>query len=368
MDDDPHFIDAAVAAFRARLIEAVDQMGKARTPASFCASERTVIALALDLAADLTQRVLQEVSDDKARRREASARVRNLAASRGLQVRQERSRKTKVRTAGGQVIEVTTPYMTAKPWAGLRLEKRGAQGTGVYPVLDELGIAGRCTPALRLHVSRAVCEANSVSSARELLAAGGIELGHKTALRLTYMVCDDALRARKQAMKDQTEGNDDGEFAGRRVVVTVDGGRINIRRRVAGRPKKGGRKRFETEWREPKVLTLYVLGPDGKRDRTVRSVIDGTLGDADAVFELIRYHLLRLGAHKAADVTVVGDGARWIWGAQRRCEKRSAFRRSDSRRSWTTFMPSSAWGTSRSPVKSGPTTIASSGLPPRRNA
>ncbi|MDP6408273.1 MAG: hypothetical protein QGI46_02755, partial [Planctomycetota bacterium] len=133
------------------------------------------------------------------------------------------------------------------------------------------------------------------------------------ALRLTYSVSDDALRSRRLAMRAQQGGDDDGEFAGRRVVVTVDGGRINIRRRVAGRPKKGGRKRFETDWREPKVLTLYVLGDDGKRDRRVRSVIDGTMGDADAVFDLIRYHLLRLGAHKATDVALVGDGALWIW-------------------------------------------------------
>lgn len=263
MDTASEFIDAAVAAFRAQMVAAVDQMREARTPAAFCVSERTVHSLALEIAANLTQRVLQAVSDDKERRREAMARVRELAASRGIQVRQERCRKTKLRTAGGQVIEVTTPYMTAKPRAGPSLEKRGAHGTGVYPVLDQLGIAGRYTPALRLRVSHAVCEANSVSSARELLAAGGVALGHKTALRLTYMVCDDALRARKQAMKDQQHGNDDGEFAGRRVVVTVDGGRINIRRRVGGRPKKGGRKHFETEWREPKILTLYVLGPDG---------------------------------------------------------------------------------------------------------
>ena len=63
----------------------------------------------------------------------------------------------------------------------------------------------------------------------------------------------------------------------------------------------------------PKVLTLYVLGPNGKRDRSVPSVIDGTLGDADAVFELMRYYLLRLGGHKAVDVTLVADGAKWIW-------------------------------------------------------
>lgn len=180
-------------------------------------------------------------------------------------------------------------------------------------MLDQLGISGRSTPALRLLVARALCEANSVSSARELLSAGGVDVDHKVALRLTYSVTSDALRARSQAMRSQEVANDDGEFAGRRVVATVDGGRVNIRKRLGGRPKKGGRKRFETEWRESKVLTLYVLDEHGRRDRQVPSVIDGTMGDADEVYALMRYHLLRLGAHKATDVTLVGDGAQWIW-------------------------------------------------------
>jgi hypothetical protein len=58
---------------------------------------------------------------------------------------------------------------------------------------------------------------------------------------------------------------------------------------------------------------VYVIRDDGKRDRTVPSIIDGTLGDADDVFELLRYHLLRLGAHQAKDLTLIGDGAPWIW-------------------------------------------------------
>ena len=313
MDGTSDLIDAVVDAFRARMVVAMEQMRAARTPEAFCVAEREVHALALDLASEVTRETLQQASDDAGRRAEALARVREIAATRGITLRQERDRQTQVRTVTGRVVEVTTPYATAKPRAGAHLEKRGAQGTGVYPVLDQLGIAGRSTPALRLQVSRAVSEANSVSSARDLLAGGGVELGHKTALRLTYMVCEDALRARKRAMREQDPTNDEGEFAGRRFVVTVDGGRINIRHRVGGRPKKGGRKRFETEWREPKILTLYVLDDDGKRDRKVPSVIDGTLGDADAVFELIRYHLLRLGARRAVEVALVGDGAKWIW-------------------------------------------------------
>ena len=313
MDVSPEIIDAAVAAFRERLLLAVEELAGARNAKAFCTAERVVRGLALELAADFTQRALQHASDDPERQAEALERVRQRAARRGITMRTERTRTTQVRTLGGQVVEVKTPYATAKPRSNSPLTTRGAQGTGVYPVLDLLGICGRSTPALRLLIGRTVCEANSVTSARELLESSGVSLGHKMCLRLTYTVCDDALLARKQAMKRQTTGNEQGEFVGRRVVVAVDGGRINIRRRVAGRPKKGGRKRFETEWREPKILTLYVLGDDGKRDRRVPSVIDGTMGDADEVFALIRYHLLRLGAHRAEHVALVGDGAPWIW-------------------------------------------------------
>ncbi len=313
MDVDPRLIEEATRVFRARLLASIHEMGDVRTPSGFCAAERAVHALALELAAEITQRVLQQISDDAVRGKEALEDVRERASGRGVQVRVERPRKTKIRTLGGSLIEVVTPYATAKPRSDAPLQSRGRQGTGVYPVLDQLGIAGRATPALRLLAARTVCEANSVTSARELLRASGVELDHKTALRLTYMVSDSSLRHRRKAMRQQRSGNDAGEFVGRRVVATVDGGRINIRRRVAGRPRKGGRKRFETEWREPKVITLYVLGADGKRDRSVPSVIDGTMGDADAVFALMRYHLLRLGAHKAVDVSLVADGAKWIW-------------------------------------------------------
>lgn len=313
MERTTELLDAAITLVRERLESAVARMGKARSAAGFCECEREVLSLAHEMAASLTEHVLQEVSLDPDRRAEALEEVRARAARRGIEMVSGGSRPAKVRTLGGQVVEVMTPYASAKPRGGKKLARRGATGTGVFPVLDQLGISGRSTPALRLLVARSVCEANSVSSARDLLLAGGVNLGHKTALRLSYMVCDDALRARKAAVRSQTCGNDDGAFVGRRVVASVDGGRINIRQRTAGRPKKGGRKHFVTEWREPKVLTLYVLGPDGKRDRTINSVIDGTLGDADAVFELLRYHLLRLGAHRAEDVTLVADGAVWIW-------------------------------------------------------
>ena len=303
----------ATRAFEALLVAAVEAMGEARTAEAFCAAERDVFRLSQEFAARLTGDVLQRLSDAPECCEEALAAVRTRAGKRGIQLRVERRRETPVRTLSGETVRVRTPYATARPRGKRSLKTRGSQGTGVYPVLDMLGIAGRATPAMRLLASRAVCEANSVSAARELLAMTGVKLDHKAALRLTYMVCEDALRHRQSAIA-AGQRNDDGPFAGRRVVATVDGGRVQIRRRVAGRPRKGGRKRFVTEWREPKIITLYVLDDEGRRDRSVRSVIDGTLGDADEVFALIHHHLLRVGGHRARELTLVGDAAPWIWG------------------------------------------------------
>lgn len=306
-------LDEVMAALRRRLNSTVSDMRSSRDPESFCEAERVLVELAQGLASDVTRMIVEELSRDKERRGEALDEVRSRAEARGIEMRVERDRRTEFQTLGGKTVTVTTSYVTGRPRGDAPRETRGAQGTGVYPVLDMLGIAGRSTPALRLRVGHAVSEANSVSAARELLAEGGILVDHKAALRLTYRVADDALRGRAEAIRTTTTSAVEGPLVGRRVVAAVDGGRVNIRRRVAGRPKKGGRKHFVTEWREPKVVTIYVVGEDGKRDRTIPSVIDGTLGDADAVFELLSYHLLRLGAGGATELVLVGDGAPWIW-------------------------------------------------------
>lgn len=313
MEVDQTIIEATIATYREELGEALAAMRKADSPQGFVEAERALHQLTKKFAATMTESVLQKMSDDKTCRKKAAERVKDKAATRGIKMRSERRRETDIRTLGGAMIRVTTPYMTARPQGGGTRDKRGSQGTGVYPVLDMLGIQSRSTPALRLHVALAVAESSSTTAAREVLSSEGTDIDHKAALRLTYDVTEDALRARERAIKETTEGNDEGEFIGKRVVVSVDGGRLRVRRRTQGRPRKGGRKHFVTEWREPRVLTIYTVDEEGQRDKEVSSVIDATLGDADATFRLLIYHLRRLGVHQAEHVSFVADGAPWIW-------------------------------------------------------
>jgi hypothetical protein len=105
------------------------------------------------------------------------------------------------------------------------------------------------------------------------------------------------------------------EFAGKRVAVGIDGGRVRIRTLVEKILVKGKKKRrkFRIEWREPKVVILFETDEKGRMIKGSRPVIDGTLQGPDALIELVAFHLHRLGAAKAKLVTFAADGAPWIW-------------------------------------------------------
>ena len=60
------------------------------------------------------------------------------------------------------------------------------------------------------------------------------------------------------------------QLAGQTLVIGIDGGRLRERRRKRGR-KKAGQKRqgYHTDWKEPKLFTLYVLDNEGHLSSTV---------------------------------------------------------------------------------------------------
>jgi len=97
------------------------------------------------------------------------------------------------------------------------------------------------------------------------------------------------------------------------VVISTDGGRIRLRETKRGPKTKKGRRRYTGAWREPKVLIIYVVDAEGKRESSFAPVIDGTLKGPEAVFALLRSYLQRLGITQADQVLFIADGAPWIW-------------------------------------------------------
>jgi hypothetical protein len=97
------------------------------------------------------------------------------------------------------------------------------------------------------------------------------------------------------------------------VVISSDGGRLRLRETKRGPKTKKGRRRYTGAWREPKVLIVYVVNAEGKRDASFAPVIDATLKGPDAVFALLRTYLQRLNITEADQVLFIADGAPWIW-------------------------------------------------------
>ena len=77
------------------------------------------------------------------------------------------------------------------------------------------------------------------------------------------------------------------DLAGRRVVISCDGGRIRLREPKRGRKSAKGRTRYRGAWREPKVLIVYVVDSTGRQEKSFAPVIDGLLKTPDALFKLL---------------------------------------------------------------------------------
>ena len=138
-----------------------------------------------------------------------------------------------VRTAQGHTVPVWVAYYRRK--GQRRVGKRDA---GVYAGLVVLGIYDRCTPALAAEVSLFAAMLGSLREAQDVLANRGGALDAKTVRLIAYRY---AARARLEQQIDTAAFED--TVAGRRVVISSDGGRIRLRETKRGRKTKKGRQR-----------------------------------------------------------------------------------------------------------------------------
>jgi hypothetical protein len=211
--------------------------------------------------------------------------------------------KVHIRTAQGDTVAVWVTYYRRKG------QKRvGRRDAGVYAGLVLLGIYDRCTPALAAEVSRLAAMLGSLDEAQDVLAHRGVKLDTKTVRLIAYRY---GARARLEQQIETTPFEE--RVCGRRVVISTDGGRMRLRETKRGPKTKKGRRRYTGAWREPKVLIIYVVDAEGKREASFAPVMDGTLKGPEAVFALLRSYLQRLDITQADQVLFIADGAPWIW-------------------------------------------------------
>ena len=261
--------------------------------------ERAIRELSEELAALITGRQIQH-SLDCEQMHEAQS---ELASEWPHRLKYHESERVWVRTAGGYQIWIEAKYFRRK---GQRSGKRRYRG--FYLGLLLLGIHERCTCGFAAEVSLLAAMLGSLAEARDVLAQRGVRIDIKVLRRITYRFSE---RARlSQRLKGLSF---DENVAARRVVVSMDGGRIRLREKKRGQKTAKGRSRYKGAWREPKLFIIYVVDAEGKMERSFMPVMDANIRGPDALFALLRNYLEQLGISAADRVLFVADGARWIW-------------------------------------------------------
>lgn len=188
-----------------------------------------------------------------------------------------------------------------------RKKKRYA---GLHAGLVLLGIFERCTPALTSEIGQMVVLLGSFAEAQQILSEQGHRLGEKTLRLIAYRAAD---RVRLAQKSTGYLGHSQESVAGRRVIISSDGGRIRLREKKRGPKTAKRRNRYKAAWREPTLFIIYVVDETGKQDSSFAPLIDGALQGPDILFVMLANYLQALKIENADQVLFVSDGAPWIW-------------------------------------------------------
>jgi len=290
---------------------------KVSSPLDLLRFEQALLILVIQLGGLIIAWILKTRIEDKMFQR----RTGRAFHRRHKEYRHQSNRETKVRTLFGNQVSLKGRFFVLK--RPPRRRKARKNGTSVFPALDALGIRDHSTPALASEVARNMTEGPSITAARDRLARFGIVLDIKVIKRISEYFARAGLAVRNAWLKSGGEAPcpliPDGEtLAGRRVVIGTDGGRLRTRETKLGRIANGKtRHGFKADWREPKVLVIRTFDELGKVVRNELPVYDATLGNADALFELLRAHLKARHIEDALEVVCICDGAPWIWDRMR---------------------------------------------------
>jgi hypothetical protein len=185
---------------------------------------------------------------------------------------------------------------------------RFKKSKGFYPSLSFLGICENLSPATVNLLAYSATALGSLRDAQSALDAQGMYVSLtriSTAVRITALTAR-TLRKDDPSLKTV-------KLKGAKVVTSVDGGRIRIRRDKKGSKTKKNRTRYTTDWREPKLLCIYFLDENGEIDRSIAPILDGTMAHVDEIFKMLCNYLSMLQITSETEVLFISDGADCLW-------------------------------------------------------
>jgi len=215
-----------------------------------------------------------------------------------------------IRLLSGLLLQVTILYCAPKGKSSDATEVR----TGLYPELAAYGFAKKSSAAFEEEVTRKAALCPSFELATQELERDGVDINVKEVRRVATQCGTSLLALRRVMVQSFLSGTlkSGNELAGEHVVVSTDGGRMKHRKNKA-QNRSGKHPKYHTEWREPKLIIIYIVDANGKKKKKSRFWLDGTFLGPDNLAEMLAAWLFRLGITRAASVTFIADGAPWIW-------------------------------------------------------
>ena len=215
-----------------------------------------------------------------------------------------------IRLKSGQKYTVRSPvFLKAKPKRGRGRVPKRHKGALRHLGLELTGIIKQVSPALvEVCVSMAVL-CPSFEVAAHALRGFGVQMNQHLLQNLTGRFADLAMKVRFACFAEEA-----WRKPGIKILICVDGGRFRERRTKRGKRKKCQKRQgFNSDWVEPRLLTISQFDNQGKKIKSISPIIDGSSGSMDDFFELLKQHLLQLNLKDASEITFCADGGNGIW-------------------------------------------------------
>jgi hypothetical protein len=227
-----------------------------------------------------------------------------------------RRKSLRVKLQGGEEVSMFTWYSTqSKKKRGRK--KKGPNGQGAHMLLKYWGFFNKHSPGYISRVIRSGISAMSYEIAAKDLQAQGYRLVGKSIDNAVQSIGKIALKHRSDLMIKTGE-----DWKGKRIMIAIDGGRVRTRETKRGRyAKKQKRAGYATNWREPKMVVVAELDKNGRKKKGTAPLYEATMGDADAVFALLKSLTEKCRLDQATEIILTGDGAEWIWERYRAWQK-----------------------------------------------
>ena len=254
------------------------------------------------LSLKIAEQVQQQQIDQEAREAEAELLKKKLNIyTEPTPFRIRGWRTTTILFLGGYQIPIVARFFA-------RSKSRSEKGKGYYPGLVLFGILERLSPAVLDLLAKSAASLGSLREAQAALADQGIDVSLtwiSTAVRAAAIQAR-SLRKGHQLFSAQ-------ERYGRKILVSIDGGRLRIRKDKKGKKTNKKRTRYSTDWREPKLLCIYFLNEQGGIDRKIAPILDGTMTSTDEIFKMLCEYLSMIPMDSATEVLFISDGADCLW-------------------------------------------------------